>query len=385
MALVKSIGYGKQYIDDIDINEVINVLKSDYLTQGPAIETFEKELAEYCEAKYCVVLNSGTSALHAAYFSLGLNTNDEFITSPLTFVATSNAGLYLGAKPAFVDIEPDTGNIDVCKIEEKINKNTKLITPVHYAGHPADLESIREIAKKNNLFIVEDASHALGSKYQNQRIGNCKFSDITTLSFHPVKHITTGEGGAILTNSKELYKRALSFRTHGIKKDDLINIPDGDWYYEMQELGYNYRMTDIQAALGSSQLKKLNGFLKNRRKIVSIYEKAFRDNPYFDIPVEKKYAESAFHLYPIRLKGHFIEKKREIFDGLRKNKLLVQVHYIPIYLHPYYEKLGYINGICPDAEDFYNREISLPLYPSLQNGEINQITDIVFSVLEGCK
>ena len=293
------IPYSRQFIDEEDIEEVVKVLKSDFITQGPKIQEFEKKLAKYCGPKYAVVFNSGTSALHGAYFALlGLRKGDEFITSPITFVATANAGLYLGAKPVFVDIEADTGNIDALKIEKKITKKTKLIVPVHYAGHPVDLEKISEIAKKNKLFVVEDACHALGAKYRRQKavsskqnkdkksedwikIGSCKYSDMTVLSFHPVKHITTGEGGSVLTNNEEFYQRLLMFRTHGITKDSSrFTIHDsrliGDWYYEMQFLGYNYRMTDIQAALGTSQLKKLDSFVDRKRAIADCYNKAFR-------------------------------------------------------------------------------------------------------------
>jgi len=399
MNLNKFIPYSRQFIDQDDINDVIKVLKSDFITQGTKIPEFEQKLAEYCGAKYAVVFNSGTSALHGAYFSLGLKKSDEFITSPITFVATANAGLYLGAIPVFVDVEKKTGNIDVSKIEKRITKKTKLLVPVHYAGHPVDLEAIHKIAKKHHLFVVEDACHALGAKYRRQKkevrsqnkikksgdwikIGSCTYSDMTVLSFHPVKHITTGEGGAVLTNNEEFYKRLMMFRTHGITKNKFMHKPDGDWYYEMQLLGYNYRMTDIQAALGISQIRKLDSFVERRRAVADFYHNALKDNPYFDIPSEEDYAFSSYHLYPIRLKDTYKNKKRQIFSGLRKKGIGVQVHYIPIYWQPYYRDLGYKKGLCPVAENFYKRELSIPVYPGLTEKEISYVIGSISSLSE---
>jgi len=384
MSFKKFIPYGRHLIDEEDINAVIEVLKSDFITQGPKIKEFEEKLAEKLGAKYAVVFNSGTSALHAAYFSLGLSKEDEFITTPITFAATSNAGIFLGAKPVFCDVEEDTGNINPDLIEEKLSSRTKLIIPVHYAGHSCDMERIREIADKYGLFVVEDACHALGAKYKSSKIGSCEFSDATVFSFHPVKHITTGEGGAVLTNREDIYEKLLMFRSHGITKDrkKFIKNQNGDWYYEMQFLGFNYRMTDIQAALGISQLKKLDGFVKRRRDIVKIYNEAFHYNPYFNVPVEKEYAYSSYHLYPIRLKDDFKNKKKEIFQLLRVKGLGVQVHYIPVYLHPYYQKLGYKKGECPIAEEFYEREISLPIYPSMTNEDIDFVVKTIFEVFK---
>jgi UDP-4-amino-4,6-dideoxy-N-acetyl-beta-L-altrosamine transaminase len=377
------IPYGKQWIDDEDIREVVKVLKSDFITQGPKVREFEEKLAEFAGTRYAVVFNSGTSALHAAYFSLGLSTGDEFITTPLTFAATSNAGLFLGAKPVFCDVEKDTGNLDAGLIEEKITSRTKLVVPVHYAGHPCDMEKIKEVADKYGLFVVEDACHALGARYKDSKIGSCKYSDMTVFSFHPVKHITTGEGGAVLTDREDLYEKLLMFRNHGITKDDkkFTKEKEGDWYYEMQFLGFNYRMTDIQAALGISQLKKLNKFVERRREIAKVYDKAFENNPYFDTPVEKDYAYHSYHLYPIRLKDPYKDKRAEVFQLLREKGLGVQVHYIPVYLHPYYRKLGYREGECPVAEDFYGREISLPLYPAMDDDGIYCVIDTVFETL----
>lgn len=368
--MIKFIPYNRHWIDRDDIKAVINVLKSDWITQGPAIEKFEKALTDYCGAKYAVVFNSGTSALHGAYFAAGLRGDDEFITTPNTFAATSNAGLYLNAKPVFTDIEEDTGNIDVSKIEEKITRKTRLVVTVHYAGHPVDLIKVYELAKKYRIPVIEDACHALGAKYKNIKIGNCKYSDMTVLSFHPVKHITTGEGGAVLTNNEVYHKKLLIFRTHGITKKDFVNTSDGEWYYEMQYLGYNYRMTDIQAALGISQLKKLDSFVARIREIAVKYDEAFAGNPYFDIPAEKDYAFSSYHLYPIRLKTKYRKKRKDIFKNLREAGIGVQIHYIPVYFHPYYKKLGYRKGLCPFAEDFYQREISIPLYPAMRDKDV---------------
>ncbi len=379
---MKLIPYSRQNISKEDINAVISTLNSDFLTQGPKIVEFEEALAKFCKAKYAAVLNSGTAALHASYFALGLSKGDEFIVPSMTFAATSNAGLYLGAKPIFIDVEKDTGNIDVSKIEEKITKKTKLISPVHFGGLPADLLKIRKIAKKHKLFVVEDASHALGATYKDSKIGDSNYSDTTVFSFHPVKHITTGEGGAVLTNNKKLYEKVMLFRSHGITKKEFKNKADGDWYYEMQELGFNYRITDLQAALGLSQMKKASQFVKRRQEIALIYKKRFKENPFFKMQSEKDYGKSAYHLYPILLNDKYIKFKSKIFKELRDNKLWVQVHYIPVYLHPYYRNLGYKKGLSPNAEDFYRREISIPIYPGMTNEDVNYVIKTLFNVLE---
>lgn len=374
------IPYGRQVIQNDDIEEVIAVLRSDFLTQGPKIQEFEECLAIYCGCKYAVVFNSGTSALHGAYFVLGLGKGNEFITSPNTFVATANAGLYLGAVPVFVDVENDTGNIDISKIEEKITEKSKLIVPVHYSGHPSDIEQVHHLANKYNLFVVEDACHALGSRYKGEKIGTCKYSDMAVLSFHPVKHITSGEGGAVLTNNENYYEKLLKFRTHGIAKTNFLHESDGQWYYEMQLLGYNFRMTDIQAALGISQHKKIDAFVNRRREIVKFYSEAFESNPYFDIPEERNYAFSSYHLYSLRLKDDYKGIKRIVFARMREKGLGVQVHYIPVYLQPYYQNLGFNKGICPQAEDFYKREISIPLYPAMKDEDVKFVVEKIFEV-----
>ncbi|HEG43592.1 MAG TPA: UDP-4-amino-4,6-dideoxy-N-acetyl-beta-L-altrosamine transaminase [Phycisphaerales bacterium] len=383
--MTKFINYGRQCIEEDDIQSVVETLRSDFLTQGPKVKEFEESLASYCGAKYAVAFSSGTAALHGAYFAMGLGEGEEIITSPMTFLATSNAALYLGGKPVFVDVEPDTGNVDANLIESAITAKTKAIVPVHYAGHPCDLERINAIAKKHDLFVIEDGCHALGGEHLDRKIGDCKYSDMTVFSFHPVKTIATGEGGAVLTNDPDTYEKLVMFRQHGVTKSpgNLINITDSDggWYYEMQHLGYNYRITDIQAALGCSQLKKLDRFILRRREIVEIYRKAFEGNEFFDIPVEKGYAKSACHLYPIRLKDKYKNKKKEIFTRLRENGLGVQVHYIPVHLQPYYQQLGFKKGSCPNAEDFYAREISLPLFPAMSQEDTRCVTNTLLTIL----
>ena len=376
------IPYSRQWIDEDDIKAVVEVLRSDWITQGPTIGKFEKALADYCGAKYAVALSSGTAALHAAYYTAGINAGDEVITSPLTFAATANAALYLGARPVFVDIEADTGNINPSLIKKAMTKKTKAIVPVHYSGHPVDMEAVYDLAKRQEVSVIEDACHALGAQYKGEKTGNCKDSVMSIFSFHPVKHIATGEGGAVLTNNVTHYEKLITFRQHGITKKDLKNIPDGDWYYEMQFLGYNYRITDIQAAIGLSQLNKLDRFIDKRRKIAKKYNETFKDNPYFDIPPEKDYACSSYHLYPIRLKDTYKQKKKELFQKLKEKGIGVQVHYIPVYLHPYYQGLGYKKGSCPVAEDYYQREISIPIYPSMTDEDVKYVIDYVSEFLE---
>ena len=307
---------------------------------------------------------------------MGLVKGDEMITSPNTCVATSNAALYLGVNVKFCDVENKTGNIDVSKIQT--NEKTKLITPVHYSGNPVDLKELSEI---DNVKIIEDGAHALGAKYNGKKIGSLTYSEMAMFSFHPVKHITTGEGGVIVTNDDEYFERLQLFRSHGITKNNLINESHGDWYYEMQELGFNYRITDIQCALGLSQLKKLDSFVKSRRRIANIYNEIFEDNPYFDVTIEKDNRKSAYHLYPILLKDNLVKYKRDIFSKLRANGLGVQVHYIPVYKQPYYQKLGFKNDECPVCEKFYAKELSIPMYPTLTDEDLEFVKDTLYKVL----
>jgi len=367
---MKVIPYGRQSIGRDDIRAVTRALASDFLTQGPKIKEFEASLCRYAGANYAVVVSSGTAALHLACLAAGLGAGDEAITSPNTFLATANAALYVGAKPVFADVNTN-GNIDLAQIEKKINAKTRAILPVHFAGVPCDMPKIRTLAKKKKLIVIEDSCHALGAQYKSDgrwiKVGSCLHSDMAAFSFHPVKHITTGEGGAILTNRKDLWEKLTRLREHGMTRDrSRFKNPDhGGWYYEMQELGYNYRLTDIQCALGISQMKKLSSFIKRRREIVASYHKAFSDNNYFDLPLEPEHARSAWHLYPVRLKDRFLGKKKELFGALRKSGVYVQVHYIPVYLQPYYRKLGFRPGSCPAAEDHYRRTLSLPIYPKM--------------------
>jgi len=373
--IMKTIPYGRQCIDENDIKEVIKVLRSDCITQGPRIKEFENALCNYTGARYAVAVSSGTAALHIACLAAGIGKNDEVITSPITFAASANCVLYCGGKPVFADIQMDTVNIDPQEIERKITKRTKAIIPVHFAGHPCDLKEIRDIAKKHNLIIVEDAAHALGAEYRGVKIGSCKYSDMVTLSFHPVKHITTGEGGAVLTNRKDIYEKLLMLRNHGITKEKYLYKPDGDWYYEMQNLGFNYRITDFQCALGLSQIKKLEQFINKRKEIADFYNQNLSKILEIKLPVERPYVESSNHLYYIRVKDH--GKRRNIFEKMKALGLGVQVHYIPVYWHPYYKQLGYKRGVCPKAEEFYQQVISIPLYPRLSQKEREYIKNVV--------
>jgi len=372
------IPYGHQWIDDGDIEAVIKVLKSDWITQGPKIKEFEEKIASYCGAKYAVAVSSGTAALHIASLSCGIKKGDEAITTPITFVASANCVLYCGGKPIFADIQPDTINIDPEKIKNKITKKTKAIIPVDFAGHPCDLKEIYNLAQENNLTVIEDASHALGAEYRGTKIGSCKYSDMTVFSFHPVKIITTGEGGIVTTNNKEYYEKLLLFRNHGITKDS-SKFSNGracsageKWYYEMQELGYNYRITDFQCALGVSQLKKIDKFIQKRREIVQRYNEAFKDIEEVVTPTERPEVKSAWHLYVIRIKKI---NRRKIFESLRQENIGVQVHYIPVYYQPYYQKFGYKKGLCPKAEEYYKEAISLPLFPRMTDKEIDRVVE----------
>ena len=372
----KYIPYGKQWIDDEDIKAVVEVLKSDYLTTGPKIEEFEEKFAAYVGAKYAVAVSNGTAALHAACFAAGIGPGDEVITTPLTFAASANCVLYQGGKPVFADIDPETYNISVEEIKKKITNKTAAVIPVHFTGQPCDMEEIYEIARENNLIVIEDAAHALGATYKGEKIGNCRFSDMTVFSFHPVKHITTGEGGMITTNDKELYEKLKLFRTHGITKepDRYIRKTDESWYHEQQFLGYNYRMTDIQAALGISQLKKSDEFLKRRREIARIYNQKLAEIEWIKLPYQETDRESSWHLYVIQVDEEKLGKSRkDVFNHLRSKGIGVQVHYIPVYWHPYYQELGYEIGLCPEAESVYKKIISLPIFPGMTKEEIRRI------------
>ena len=360
--------YGRQWVDGEDIQSVVDALSSEYLTTGPTVERFEQALAVYTGASHTVVVNSGTSALHAAYFAAGLKPGDEIITSPLTFAATANAALYLGARVRFVDIQPDTGNLDPNLIEALITETTKLIVPVDFGGHPAEYDEINALARRYNIPVASDGAHSLGAAYRQRKVG--ALADLTATSFHPVKLITTAEGGAVFTNNADWARRAADFRNHGITRDPgKMQRCDGPWYYEMHDLGHNYRLTDIQCALGLSQMRKLDTFIARRRDIAAAYTEALRNVPELIVPVVRDYVESSWHLYVIRVAGDPALRK-PFFERLRELGLGVQVHYIPVYYHPYYQSLGYEKGDCPNAEDFYARSISLPIYPKMTDDDV---------------
>lgn len=376
---MKQYAYGRQSISWGDIWEVVKVLRSPLLTQGPKVAEFEDALCAYTGAKYCVAVANGAAALHLAMLSLELNSGDQAITTPITFAATANSVLYAGGTVNFADIEADTGNIDVSDIVKKITNKTKILVPVHFAGQSCDMQKIREIADKHNLFVVEDAAQAIGSEYNGLKVGCCKYSDLAIFSFHPVKTVTTGEGGAIMTNRKDLYEKLLMLRTHGITRNsDYFTRDEGPWYCEQHMLGFNYRLTDFACALGISQLKRLDYFMKTRREIVAFYKNAFLDDERFSYLTEKTYSKACFHLFPLLINFKKIKKdKKEIFEKLKQKNIHVQVHHIPVYLHPYYQKLGFNQGDCPVAENYYRSSISLPLYPDLKNIDLRYIVDAV--------
>ncbi len=367
--------YGRQWINDDDIAAVVEVLRSDFLTTGPMVDRFENALCDYTGAGRAVAVNSGTAALHTAYFAAGLRRGDEIITSPMTFAATANAALYLGATVRFVDIEPDTGNIDPDLIEAAITDKTRLIVPVDYAGHPADYDSINRIAADHNLKVVADAAHSLGATYRGRRCGG--LAHATTTSFHPVKPVTTAEGGAVLTDDAEIADRAARFRTHGIVKDKQAVDREGPWWCEMHDLGFNYRLSDMHCALGISQLRRLDGFVARRREIAEGYNRALAGVDGYELPVVRKGVESGWHLYAIRVTDP--ARRRPLVERLHEAGIGVQVHYIPVHLHPYYRELGYRRGTCPIAEDFYDRVLSLPMFPAMSDDDVRRVTDACVS------
>ena len=376
------IPYGHQWIDDDDIQAVVDVLRSDWLTTGPYVDEFEQEFAEAVDAKYAVSVSNGTAALHAAMFAIDIKPGDEVIVPPMTFAATANCVVYQGGTPVFADVDQDSLLLDPARVEEKITPITKAIIAVDYSGQPCDYEALRDIANRQKLVLVADACHALGGTYKNRPVGS--LADLNTFSFHPVKHITTGEGGMITTDDPDLARRMRIFRNHGITTDSRQRYQQGLWFYGMEELGYNYRLTDIQAALGLSQLHKLNNWVERRREISRRYDQVFAELSYLKPLSVRKDVSHAYHLYVVRLKLEQLKATRgEIFAALRDKGIGVNVHYIPVHLHPFYRN-HYSTGVgmCPIAEAAYEQIISLPMFPALSDKEIDYVMEVVLEVLE---
>lgn len=376
--------YGRQWIDEKDVEAVSKVLTSDYITCGPMVTKFEKRLADYTGAKYAVAVSNGTAALHCACIAAGIGKGDEVITTPLTFAASANCVLYCGGTPVFADINPQTYNIDPASIEKCITKNTKAVIAVDFTGQPVEYEEIRKICDKYNLIFIEDAAHSLGSKYEDKRVGN--LADMTCFSFHPVKTITGGEGGAITTNDKAFYDKLVLAHTHGITHDEskMEFAPhEGIWCYEEISLGYNYRITDFQAALLLSQMDKLDYFVSRRKEIVNKYNEAFSKIPELVIQKEIKQANTCRHLYIIQLNLERLNcSRREFFDAMSAENVQCQVHYIPVYWFPYYAHLGYKKGLCINAENVYKRIMSIPLYPKMTDEDVEDVIHAVNKVID---
>ena len=375
--------YGHQYIDDADVQAVVEVLKSDYLTCGPKITELEQKLCEITGAKYAVVCSNGTAALHIACQAAGVGEQDEVITTPITFAASANCALYCGAKPVFADIDPNTYNISPKSVEEKIGERTKAVVAVDFTGQAVELEKLQNICKRNKLVLIEDGAHSIGTKYNGKAVGS--IADMTTFSFHPVKTVTGGEGGAVLTNNEQYYKKLLLYRAHGITRDPelLERESHGSWYYEQIDLGMNYRMTDIQAALILSQLDKLSAFSKRRKEIVERYNQAFSEIPELFVQQEIPESDTTRHLYILRLKLETLTcSRREFFEAMAAEGICCNVHYIPVYYHPYYEKMGYQKGLCPQAEKLYEEIMSLPLYYAMADEDVEDVIHAVKKVVE---
>lgn len=377
--------YGRQSINESDIETVVSVLRSDFLTQGPMIERFEHRVAEYCGAKYAVAVTNATSALHIACKAAGLSHGDTLWTSPITFVASANCGRYCGAKVDFVDIDDTTYNMSADELEKKLmpGGNPKVVVPVHLAGQSCDMEKISALSKRYGFAIIEDASHALGATYKDTRVGSCKYSDMTVFSFHPVKIITTGEGGMVLTNNKELYEKLVLYRSHGITRDasKMTKESDGPWYYQQIELGYNYRMTDIQAALGYSQMERLDKFVERRRQLAKRYDEMLAELP-IRTPQQNKNTNSSWHIYAVRLdKTHVQKSKARIFEEMKAHGVTLNLHYIPVHLQPYYQALGFKQGDFPKSERYYEEAFTLPLYYELTDEQQDDIIAALKEVL----
>lgn len=383
------IPYGRQSIEEADVRAVVEVLHSDWLTQGPAVERFEQAMATYCGASFAVAVNSATSALHIACLSAGLGTGDRLWTSPNTFVASANCGLYCGAAVDFVDIDPRTYNLSVARLAAKLEQANdtgslpKVLIPVHFSGQACEMAEIAELAGRYGVTLIEDASHAVGGSYRGARVGGCRDAAMTVFSFHPVKIITTGEGGMVLTNSEHLYRKLRLLRSHGITREpgQMLRPPDGPWYYEQVELGFNYRMTDIQAALGASQLQRLDGFVARRRQLAARYDALLADAPVV-LPHRHPDASSSWHLYVIRLRlGEIGRSHREVFERLRGKGINVNLHYMPVHLQPYYRELGFQAGDFPVAEQYAREAISLPLYVGLDEAMQDRVVEALREAL----
>jgi UDP-4-amino-4,6-dideoxy-N-acetyl-beta-L-altrosamine transaminase len=379
---IKQIPYGHQSIDNQDIKAVVDTLKSGWLTQGPKVLEFEEKFAKFVGSRYAVAVSSGTAALHAACAASGIGSTDEVIVPTLSFVATANCVLYCSAKPVLVDVYHDTLTINVEEAEKKITKKTKAIIAVDFAGHPAEWGKLKKLARKHKLILIDDAAHALGSKYKGALIGS--IADLTTFSFHPVKTITSGEGGMVTTNNKVFYQKLLRFRNHGIYKDKKLSKKIGSWYYEVRDLGYNYRLTDMQAALGINQLKKIESFSKKRRAIWKKYQQAFSGDPRFELPIEKKGTQPVWHIFPVRLNLKKINSnRRSVFEKLKKSGIGVHVFYIPIHKQPlYFKQFKYKKSEFPVADDYYERALILPLFPSLTSSEQSFIISELETILK---
>lgn len=378
----EAIYYGRQYIDEEDVKAVSEVLTSDLITCGPKVDDLEKKLCEITGAKYAIVLSNGTAALHVAAMAAGIQKGDEVIVSAITFAASANCVLYCGGTPVFADIKPDTYNMDPKSLRKLITPKTKAVVAVDFTGQAVELDEIREICKEHHLILIEDAAHSLGTKYQGKPVGS--IADMTTFSFHPVKTVTGGEGGAITTNDEELYKKLHLLRSHGITKDpeEMVHESEGKWYQEQVTLGYNYRMTDFQAALILSQLHKLPAFSARRKEIVSMYDEAFQDMPEVFVQREIPESDTTRHLYILRLVPETLTcTRKEFFDALYAENTRPQVHYLPVYRHPYYESLGYKKGLCPNAEKFYEEVMSIPLYYSLTDEDVKDVIKAVKKVV----
>lgn len=382
------IPYGRQDINQKDVDAVVNILQSDFLTQGPAVPAFEKTISDYCGSQFAVAVNSATSALHVACLALGVGENDIVWTTPITFVASANCALYCGASIDFVDIDPLTYNLSVKCLKNKLiqaeinGSLPKVVIPVHLCGQSCEMQEIHALSQQYGFKIIEDASHAIGGKYQNEFIGNCRYSDITVFSFHPVKIITTGEGGMALSNNKELADRMELLRSHGITRDSekMTHDPDGGWYYQQIELGFNYRMTDIQAALGISQTQRLEQYISKRHELAEVYNKSLQDLP-ITLPFQHSDCYSAYHLYVIRLKKKAHISHKLLYDYLREKDIGVNLHYIPVHTQPYYKSMGFKNGDYPNSEAYYAEAISLPIYPTLTKEEQVYVISILHEAL----